>query len=254
MSTLKINETIPYLRKQKGVTQEELAQSLHVSNQAVSKWESGICCPDLSLLPKIADYFHTSVDRLLGHSLESSTYDIALQIKDLFKQTKEEDCIDLAYKLAFLAAEGAQTKGGKQNVPWNTDKLRLQDDSCYQWGYSACHEPEGTTVINGNTVLLSSQKEPFHFSSTDLRSIHNNLLWVTNKDALNLFFTLYKHHAFGTGIGLSPEQLARLCGLPLSTVEETLENLPLIQGTDEGYLIDGPYACFVPLLMLLVIK
>lgn len=46
MSSLKINEQIAFLRKQKGVTQEELAQALGVTNQSVSKWEAASCCPD----------------------------------------------------------------------------------------------------------------------------------------------------------------------------------------------------------------
>ena len=47
MTTIKINEQIAFLRKQKGLTQEELANALGVTNQAVSKWESAQCCPTL---------------------------------------------------------------------------------------------------------------------------------------------------------------------------------------------------------------
>lgn len=54
------------LRKSSGMTQEQLANRLQVSNQAVSKWESDQCCPDIALLPTIADIFHVTIDELFG--------------------------------------------------------------------------------------------------------------------------------------------------------------------------------------------
>jgi len=62
---IKLNENIAFLRKQKGITQEELANAIHVSNQAVSKWESGKCCPDIELLPDLACFFGVTIDELL---------------------------------------------------------------------------------------------------------------------------------------------------------------------------------------------
>lgn len=57
---------ITNLRKQGGLTQEALAQKLEVTNQAVSKWESDLCCPDIQLLPRLADVFGVSIDALFG--------------------------------------------------------------------------------------------------------------------------------------------------------------------------------------------
>lgn len=57
MTTLKINERIAFLRKEKGLTQEELAKALGVTNQAVSKWESSQCCPDIQLLSYYCRFF-----------------------------------------------------------------------------------------------------------------------------------------------------------------------------------------------------
>lgn len=64
------NETlgmrISRLRKAKGYTQEEFSQLLGVTAQAVSKWENDNSCPDIMLLPKIAQLFDVSVDELLS--------------------------------------------------------------------------------------------------------------------------------------------------------------------------------------------
>jgi transcriptional regulator with XRE-family HTH domain len=68
MSTQTIGTIIAKLRKEKGVTQEELAKAAQVSTQAVSKWENG-GVPDTDLLPRIADYFAVSIDTLFGRSL-----------------------------------------------------------------------------------------------------------------------------------------------------------------------------------------
>lgn len=64
MDNLKLNDTICFYRKKQGLTQEELAGKLGVTNQSVSKWESAQCCPDISLIPKLADIFDVSIDEL----------------------------------------------------------------------------------------------------------------------------------------------------------------------------------------------
>lgn len=63
---IKLSENIANLRKEKSITQEQLASALNVTNQAVSKWESGKCYPDIELLPNIADFFGVSIDELIG--------------------------------------------------------------------------------------------------------------------------------------------------------------------------------------------
>ena len=67
-----IGKNIALLRKQKNMTQEELASVLHVSPQAVSKWENELSCPDIALLPQLAAVFGVSVDYLLGVTPQAS--------------------------------------------------------------------------------------------------------------------------------------------------------------------------------------
>ena len=61
-----LSKRLKSLRQERGITQEELAEFLKISSQAVSKWERNEGYPDISLLPKIAGYFHTTVDDILG--------------------------------------------------------------------------------------------------------------------------------------------------------------------------------------------
>ena len=61
-----LGNNIMILRKENGLTQEQLANGLGISYQAVSKWETGNACPDISMLPLLADMFSVSVDQLIG--------------------------------------------------------------------------------------------------------------------------------------------------------------------------------------------
>lgn len=60
-------ERIRQKRLEKGLTQEQLAQDIRISPQSVSKWERGDGYPDITLLPRIANYFQISVDELIGN-------------------------------------------------------------------------------------------------------------------------------------------------------------------------------------------
>ena len=68
---MNIGTNIYTLRKEKKITQAQLAEKLGVSEQAVSKWENDQCAPDVSLFPIIADFFGVSIDRLFGYHTSS---------------------------------------------------------------------------------------------------------------------------------------------------------------------------------------
>jgi len=66
MENLTMGKRIMMLRKEQGLTQEQLAEKLGVSAQAVSKWENDVSCPDISIIPQLADVLRVSTDELLG--------------------------------------------------------------------------------------------------------------------------------------------------------------------------------------------
>ena len=61
-----LQHTLRSLRQQKNVTQEALAQHLGITSQSVGKWERGEGYPDITMLPILANYFHVTVDELIG--------------------------------------------------------------------------------------------------------------------------------------------------------------------------------------------
>lgn len=63
---LMIGEKLKKLRRSRDLTQEEVAVHLGISFQAISKWERGDGYPDITMLPTLANYFHVSVDELIG--------------------------------------------------------------------------------------------------------------------------------------------------------------------------------------------
>lgn len=75
MNEFNLNKNIAELRKAAGLTQEQLAGKLGISYQAVSKWENAQSCPDVMLLPRLAEIFNISIDALF--SLEKTETAIA---------------------------------------------------------------------------------------------------------------------------------------------------------------------------------
>ncbi|MBQ7112872.1 MAG: helix-turn-helix transcriptional regulator [Clostridia bacterium] len=109
---MELNEKLQELRKQKGLTQEELAAALFVSRTAVSKWESGRGCPNIDSLKALAKFFGVTVDALLSG-------DALLSIAEADNRQSRERFRDLVFGLLdcscamffFLPFFGQKTNG-----------------------------------------------------------------------------------------------------------------------------------------------
>lgn len=87
--TLNFAENFKRLRKEKGVTQEKIAEVLGVSSQSISRWELSVCYPDLELLPSIANYFGVTVDVLLSNDENAKKEDFELFKKTVYKLSND---------------------------------------------------------------------------------------------------------------------------------------------------------------------
>ena len=83
-----LSENLKALRKQKGMSQEVMAQQLNVVRQTVSKWEQGLSVPDAQMLTNIAELFEVPVSSLLGEKIgeKADTDEIAAQLAVLNEQ------------------------------------------------------------------------------------------------------------------------------------------------------------------------
>lgn len=113
-----MNETsgtrISRLRKEKGMSQEALAEKIGVSAQAVSKWENDQSCPDISLLPQLAKLLDVTVDELLtGNSNEVR----------MVPRGERKSLEELTLRVRVLSADGDKVK---VNLPMTLVKVGLE--------------------------------------------------------------------------------------------------------------------------------
>ena len=123
---MNLGKTIQTLRKLKNLTQNELAEKLFVSYQAVSQWENGNTNPDISILPNIADVFGITIDELFGRSKpQVSTIDENINIRDFDKNTlyilvvegnKLQKCLDYKKTIDNYKDINIELKGDVKNI------------------------------------------------------------------------------------------------------------------------------------------
>lgn len=171
MSDIGIGERIALMRRQNGLTQEELASALGVTNQAVSKWELSQCCPDIQLLPEIAGLFGVSVDRLLG--CETAPTQDNAEYQDLIDRLDTREALEYAFKTAAAmhaaAVSKIMTAEPNVNPGWDAQSV-VEHARNGEWGYSSCETSEYVTIMRRGTVLFSNSGCPT-LQKTDLSRI-----------------------------------------------------------------------------------
>lgn len=252
MNTINMKEQIAFLRKQKGLTQEELAKVLGVTNQAVSKWESGQNFPDIQLLPDMAELFEVSVDELLGCNSEKGLGDICLNLKDYFAALPEMESFENVFRLAALLHEIAVTDGYKKFTPWQ--KKDYSTDNISNWGLSVCSEPEGSTGRIADSVFFSYGKE---FHTPNISQLYELSLSMECFSDLAVLKTMYAIQELTIGdfdLFVALEDIASKANLQPEETKQALKKLPLTAKEDNGnllYRLDGAFSHMPALLTFL---
>lgn len=181
---INFSQSIKALRKERGNTQEELANHLGISVQSVSKWERGDGMPDISLLPHIAAYYDTTVDYLLGCDAARLQKEIAAfktQAQALVNKGKRCESLELCRQY-------------QKKYPHNETVLNhLMHDL-----YIVDRTGNSSEILAIADKLLGSKNSEIHFAALTMlalthASIGNDQIAVTyarqvptNKDLLRL--------------------------------------------------------------------
>ena len=112
-----IGKRIAALRREKNLKQDDLAQMLEVSPQAVSKWENDQTCPDISLLPKLAKILGVSVDELLSGKQKLQP------VVTLVPEDQRKDIKDMMLRIVVDSADGDKVR---VNLPMALVQLAME--------------------------------------------------------------------------------------------------------------------------------
>jgi len=140
---MNIGTKIKELRKQRGITQEQLANSIGISFQAVSKWENNLALPDISLAPILASYFGVSMDELFD-----------------FHLTELEQKVNAICKEAYEYRESDPPKSRsilEEGLSQYPDNDILLNNLLYVINYTEC--PDETIAIAGKLVETTRKSD-----------------------------------------------------------------------------------------------
>jgi len=164
MDQVKIGKFISSLRKEKGYTQEQLAEKLNVSNKSISRWENGNTMPDLSLIPKLCEILVISINELLcGERIEIDEYQKKLEENIIINMDLLKKKINMFAKrfmfiivgIFILLVIGIFTFIGYKELTYT--KIYLDDNNVQ---ISACKEKD-----NLGFTISTKDETPFMFNS-----------------------------------------------------------------------------------------
>ena len=140
-----LKDNLKTLRKNKGLSQEELSIKLHVVRQTISKWESGLSVPDAEMLMTISEIFETPVSKILGESID---------------EKEKNDLKVISEKLEVINEQLAMKQKQKRKIKYKYMILTVEEliEKYIKEGIKVFNEDVfGTDLYNNGTVKKESE-------------------------------------------------------------------------------------------------
>ena len=190
MDQVKTGRLIRTLRAQKGLTQKKLAEAIGVGDKAVSKWERGLGCPDVSLLPELSRVLGVGLEALLSGQLDAND-----QERGNMKKLKFYVCPDCGNLITAATGAGVSCCG-KTLLPLESqkagdmDKLSVEKVDDSWWFISSPHPMTKehfvsfVALLTGDTLFLRRLYPEWDLQTRIPCFGHGILLWYYTRHGL----------------------------------------------------------------------
>ena len=243
-----IAEKLAELRMAKGVTQEEVAKSLSVSNKTVSKWENGTSAPDLKMLAELSRYYDVTADSLLGLS-DRKKQSTKEEIFSLLGGLDHREAVLKAFEMARSVVPALYESASDEDLsddavcPVNTSRGYRNEISLHDFfGFDA-----GSENVNLAVMMLRNKANFAWMNDPDKQNrIVKLFRFLSNEDTLSL---LYFIHSTACSDSFTADYLAGNTGISEERVTEILDEFCTVGDCRRvtAHLAEGEvkvYECF----------
>ena len=223
MTEYNIAAKLSELRAAKGVTQDEVANALSISNKTVSKWENGTSAPDLSMLIALAHYYNVTTDTLLG--LEEGQKGTKQMLQDQFRDLDLENMARKAFAINremipigfYTARKDEGDSFDKAILPFGTEKnIRSMNSFGGLFQFAVCSKD-----VNFSIVQLSNEAD-FSWLANEEKQKRMTALFSLLSDS-NMLKMLYFIQSKDCSPRFTAAYLSACTDVPLEKAEDFLE-------------------------------
>ena len=193
MDNSKVGNLIFSLRKEKGLTQKQLADSMNISDRTISKWERGYGCPDVTLLPSLSSILGVNIENILegelssndfvGGNMKRSNYFVCPSCHNIVLATGDIDISCCGRKVEQLEAKKA-TDEEKLSITEIDSELFVSSDH----RMTKDHYISFIALATGDSVQIMKQYPEWSLQTRLPKHKHGKLLWFDTQ------FGLYYQH------------------------------------------------------------
>ncbi len=226
MHECNIAEKLVELRRAKGVTQDDVAKSLSVSNKTISKWENGISAPDLPMLVALSQYYGVTTDALLGVA-EMKMCGTQKWLHSVFAGLDQEECVLKAFETASAIIPAIFEVFATNRIAGNDGFASVLPPNVSQLGRLQLSSPDFYDLVvpseSANfAVMLLQNKENFAWlkDPEKQKEIVKLFKFLSNEDALSV---LYFIHSTACSKSFTADYIAKNTSVAEDRVREILD-------------------------------